>query len=320
MFKGNLIMKKNLKRFSLIIFILAVLLGAGLVSAGFYFYNVSVVPSHKGFINNHQADEMNGQQWFKQVHAQKWRQTSATRDLKLDANYVPAERPTRKTIVIAHGYMGDKNTMWSYAKLFHNLGYNVLVPDDRGQGQSQGHYIGYGWPDRLDYIKWINKVIRHNGQQSKIVMFGVSMGGATTMMVSGQSNVPPQVKGYIEDCGYDSVNSELHYEAGQLYHMPSILQNSLIPIVSQITQLKDGYNFVQASALNQVKKNHRPMLFIHGGNDQFVPTRMVYKLYRADRGPKQLLVVKGAPHASSYHTDPQLYRRTIVNFLKQYFK
>lgn len=313
-------MKKKYKLLSAIIFSLAVILGASFVGAGYYFYNVSVVPSHKNFLKNHQTDEINGQRWFKKVHAQNWHQMSATRNLMLDANYVPAVNPTRKTIVIAHGYMGDKNTMWTYAKMFHDLGYNVLVPDDRGQGQSQGHYIGYGWPDRLDYIKWIHKIIRHSGRQAKIVMFGVSMGGATTMMVSGQDNVPPQVKGFIEDCGYDSVNSELHYEASQLYHMPGFIQNSIIPYVSHLTQKKDGYNFVQASALNQVRKNHRPMLFIHGGNDQFVPTRMVYKLYRADKGPKQLLVVKSAPHASSYQTSPKLYQRTIVGFLKQYFK
>ena len=313
-------MKKQLKITSIALFIVAVLLGAGMTGAGFYFYHMAVVPTHKTFLNNHQAVEAHGQTWFRQVHARRWQQMSATRRLKLDANYVPAALPTKKTVVIAHGYMGDKNTMWVYARLFHDLGYNVLVPDDRGQGQSQGHYIGYGWPDRLDYVKWINKVIRHNGPQSKIVMFGVSMGGATTMMVSGQDNVPPQVKGYIEDCGYDSVNSEINYEAEQLYHMPWWLRRSLVPIVSHITQVKDGYNFVQASALNQVQKNHRPMLFIHGGSDQFVPTRMVYKLYRADRGPKQLLVVKGAPHASSYHTDPVLYRRTVVSFLKRYFR
>ena len=311
-------MRKQLKAISITLFILAILVGAGLTGAGFYFYNVAVVPANKGFIKNHQQVQDHGSQWFRAAGAQHWYQTSATRDLRLDADYVPAPVKTKRTVVIAHGFMGDKETMFSYAKLFHDLGYNVLVPDDRGQGNSQGHYIGYGWPDRLDYIKWIQKVIARNGQDSKIVMFGVSMGGATTMMVSGQANVPPQVKAYIEDCGYDSVNSEINYEAGQLYHMPTFLRSSLVPIVSQITQLKDGYNFGEASALNQVKKNHRPMLFIHGGNDRFVPTRMVYKVYRADRGPKRLLVVKGAPHASSYKTDPALYRDTIRSFLNRY--
>lgn len=76
----------------------------------------------------------------------------------------------------------------------------------------------------------------------------------------------------------------------------------------------------EASSLDQVKKNHRPMLFIHGGKDTFVPTKMVYPLYNATKGPKELLVVKNAAHAASYQTNPKLYVKTIKGFLNQYFR
>ena len=55
-------------------------------------------------------------------------------------------------------------------------GFNVLAPDDRGHGQSQGNYIGYGCPDRLDYLKWINQIIKKQGQQSQLALYGVSYG------------------------------------------------------------------------------------------------------------------------------------------------
>lgn len=53
------------------------------------------------------------------------------------ANYVPASKQTNKTIVIAHGFAGSSATMGAYAGLFHELGYNVLLPDDRGAGKSK---------------------------------------------------------------------------------------------------------------------------------------------------------------------------------------
>lgn len=37
--------------------------------------------------------------------------------------------------------------------MFHQQGYNVLLPDARAHGQSQGKYIGYGWPERYDVRK-----------------------------------------------------------------------------------------------------------------------------------------------------------------------
>ena len=77
---------------------------------------------------------------------------------------------------MAHGYMGSAETMSVFAKMYHDWGYNVLAPDARGHGKSQGDYIGFGWPDRKDYVQWIEKVLTENGQQEQITLYGVSMG------------------------------------------------------------------------------------------------------------------------------------------------
>lgn len=318
------ILKKKTKILLATVITLIVLTVVGFVGAGMYFYNVAVVPSHKTFLSNDKVKKNSplyaGTKWYYNVKKIHWTQKSATGNLKLVANYIPADKKTNKTVVIAHGYMGSKEKMAPYAYIFHQMGYNVLTPDDRGQGQSEGNYVGYGWPDRLDYIKWMKKVIKYQGPNTEIVMFGVSMGGATTMMVSGEKDVPHQVKAFIEDCGYTSVSDEINYEAGQLYHMPAFPRWPLVPILSGITHIRAGYSMYEASSLDQVKKNHRPMLFIHGANDKFVPTRMVYPLYKASKGPKQLLVVKNAAHAASYQTNPKLYVDTIKGFLNKYFK
>ncbi|MEJ6401074.1 alpha/beta hydrolase [Nicoliella lavandulae] len=310
--------RKIIITISTIIAILAIIL----CIASAYLYRVISVPTSKSFLSNNQITRNNplydNEKWYQNVKKQRWYEKSATGNLKLDAYYIPAQHKTNRTVVIAHGYMGNKNTMGTYAALFHKLGYNVLLPDDRGQGDSQGNYIGYGWPDRLDYLKWIHKVINANGQSSKIVMFGVSMGGATTMMVSGEKDVPHQVKAFIEDCGYDSIHNELKYEAKQLYHLPTIPFYPLEPMISVINKVKNGFFYEDGNALKQVAKNKRPMLFIHGSNDHFVPTKMVYPLYKASQGPKQLLIVKGASHARSYEHDKQLYEKTIKQFLAKY--
>lgn len=297
-----------------------ILVCGGLFGAGMYFYNVAVVPAPKSFLTKSEPVKPGNSRypaykWYQDAHKQRWYEMSATRHLKLDANYISADNATKKTIIIAHGFMSDKNRMFDYAYLFHNLGYNVLLPDARGHGDSQGNYIGYGWPDRLDYVKWIKKVIHHNGQNSQIAIFGTSMGGATTMMVSGVKGLPTQVKAFVEDCGYTDVYSEIAYQAKEMYHLPKF---PLVDIVSGINHVKNGYSFKTASALKQVAKNKRPMLFIHGAKDQFVPTKMVYPLYRADKGPKQLLIVPGAAHSRSFSTHPKLYTATVKKFLNKY--
>ena len=121
-------------------------------AAGGYFFHVAMVPGHKDFINNNtkivRSDPLYQQKkWYQDVHKTRWTIKSATGNYRLDAWYVPAAKKTNKSVLIAHGFMGNKDQMGAYAALFHQLGYNVLVPDARAQGQSEGKYIGYGWPE-----------------------------------------------------------------------------------------------------------------------------------------------------------------------------
>ena len=82
---------------------------------------------------------------------------------------------------------------------FYNQGYNVILPHMRGHGESEGAYIGMGYHDRKDIIKWVEYIISQDSL-AEILIYGVSMGGAATMMVSGE-NLPDNVKCFIEDCG-----------------------------------------------------------------------------------------------------------------------
>ena len=303
---------------------LVTLLVVAFLGVALYFFNVAMVAGHKSFINNNtkieKSDPLYAQKmWFQKTPKQVWTMKSATDNLKLDADYIPAAKKTNKSVLIAHGYMNNKDSMGAYAAMFHQLGYNVLIPDARAHGDSQGKYIGYGWPERYDERKWINRLIKENGADSQIVMFGVSMGGATTMMTSG-IKLPSQVKAFIEDCGYTSVNAELMHEAKDLYGLPVFVAWPLIKTMSGINRVANGFFIGQASSVKSLHHNHRPMLFIHGTQDTFVPTAMVYQNYAATRGPKELWLVKGAVHAKSFATAPAAYQEHVKDLLEKYIK
>lgn len=137
--------------------------------------------------------------------------------------------------------------------MFHQLGYNVLIPDARAHGQSQGKYIGYGWPEKYDVRKWVNKDLSIEGRKQQIVIFGVSMGGATTMMTSGLK-MPKQVKAYIEDCGYSDVKAEFMHEAKDLYGMPQAVATSAVTLLSGVSKANLGFYLGDASAVKQLKR------------------------------------------------------------------
>lgn len=307
-------MTKKTKIFIIILLLLVIILGA----AGNYFYNYAVVPAKKDFLasDDHKSTQLvQAEKWFKNKNNRiYWHQRSKD-GLKLSAIYLPAETTSNKTVIVAHGYMGNAEDMAQYADLFHQLGYNVLVPDARGHGRSQGDYIGFGWDERKDYLGWIKQIL-HQNPTEQIVLDGVSMGAATVMMTSGEK-LPANVKAVIEDCGYSSVTAELTYQLKQMFNLPAF---PLINVTSLVTKLRAGYFFGDADTLKQLHQNKTPILFIHGDKDDFVPYSMLAKVYAATDAPKEKYIVKGAKHAEALTKDPVKYQQTVADFLAHYVK
>lgn len=140
------------------------------------------------------------------------------------------------------------------------------------------------------------------------------MGGAAVLMTSGE-NLPSNVKAIVSDCAYTSVKDELSYQMKRMYHLPSF---PLLNVTSIITKIKAGFTFEEASALQQVKNSKTPTLFIHGGNDEFVPTSMVNELFEACRSEKELFIVPGAGHGAALDTDPDGYIAKVKDFTEKY--
>ena len=234
---------------------------------------------------------------------------------QLHAVFAAASTPTDKTAVLVHGYEGNAIRMLMIGYLYNNkLGYNIFLPDLQDHGLSGGPAIQMGWKDRLDVLQWMNIANRLYGGNTQMVVHGISMGAATTMMLSGEPQ-QPFVKCFVEDCGYTSVWDEFSFQLKDMFGLP---QFPLMYTTSWLCNAKYGWNFREASSLNQVRKCSLPMFFIHGDDDTYVPTWMVYPLYEAKSDPKELWIVPGATHAMSYKDYPQEYTERVKKFIEKY--
>jgi fermentation-respiration switch protein FrsA (DUF1100 family) len=232
----------------------------------------------------------------------------------------PGDASGAATVILAHGYTGSAKQMGIFARFFYEtLGYNILLPNARGHGASGGTYIGFGWHDRLDYLKWIDwvKARTETAGPARIILYGISMGAATVLMTAGEAGLPPEVKAVIEDCGYTSAEDELRYHARTRYHLTGPLQDGLFRAVNWLAKRRLGYTFVETSSLEQTKKIKIPVLFIHGDADTFVPTEMVYRLYDACTAPRELFLAPGAGHGLACATTTGEYKKRITEFLER---
>ena len=295
-----------------------VILILGLSFVGNYFYNLALnpdTPKDIVFGTPEEAEATSGQvldsdiQWLLTESNYTDETLTSFDNLNLHAYKVLNQNDSNKWVITVHGYTSEGINMSSYAKNYYDIGYNVLIPDLRSHGLSEGDYIGMGWDDRLDIIDWINTILEYN-PNAEIVLHGVSMGAATVSMVSGE-DLPSNVKAIVADCGYTSVWDEFAYQLDDLFSLPEF---PILNVSSLVAKVRAGYFLGEASTLKQVAKSKTPILFIHGDEDDFVPYYMMEELYNATSSEKEMLTIKNAGHAKASEVDPETYWTTVSNF------
>ena len=324
-------MKKTIKRISITLFVI-ILISLG---GGFYLSNVALQPNdiHRDLAWNKKL--MYERYPFLEQWNDSLQEAGALKDTlitnvegkKLHAYYIASAKRTNHTAVIVHGYKACAFRMMHIGYLYnHDLGYNVLLPDLQYHGMSEGTAIQMGWKDRLDVLEWMdvaNNLFQTTSKDSlkgeiigttQMVVHGISMGAATTMMVSGEK-LPNYVKAFVEDCGYTSVWEQFKKEMKVSYGLPTF---PILYAADLFCKLRFGWGFKEASALEQVKKCTLPMLFIHGTNDRYVPVSMVHPLFEGKPAPKEILLVPEAIHAYAYKQAPEKYTQTVRLFLQRY--
>ena len=233
---------------------------------------------------------------------------------KLIARVVTPEKSNGRLILACHGVrswgIGEFCLISEY--LYKN-GYTFILPDHRGCGDSGGKFMGYGTHESKDSYLWIDYAKQHFPDLD-IFLMGVSMGGATVLMMSKTAD-DEAIKGIIADCAYTSAWDEFSYQLKTSFHLPAF---PIVHICNLYSRIFAGYSFKEASPIEAVKQAKKPVLFIHGGNDDFVPTFMEKQLYDACCAEKEMVTVENAVHARSYYADSKTYEAAIESFMDKY--
>lgn len=295
----------------------------GLAAVGNYIYNRTSVPCPlEESPEDPSPAQEEGRAWSKAEEGFRSVTIQSSDGLRLWAAVVPAEQDTHRWAVCIHGYHADHHSMGAIGLHYHQAGWNVLLPDQRSSGNSEGDFIGWGYAERLDLLGWINHIVRRD-PQAEIVLHGVSMGAATVLMATGGA-LPTQVKAAISDCSYTTIEAEMRhvittYKDEYVPTRLPIPTAMLFSSLRQATLRRAGYDLRDASPIDAVGRSKTPTLFVHGVKDNFVPASMMGKLYQAARCPKSFLWMPDAGHAASVSANPDLYWTAVSTFLRDYF-
>lgn len=221
--------------------------------------------------------------------------------------------PSRRWVILVHGYGRDQRFVWDLAAEYLKRGYEVLTPDMRAAGESDGEYLTMGVKESGDVTAWARQIAERD-EKARIALHGVSMGAATVMLAAGSGNLPSQVTALVEDCGYTSAYLMFSAQLKKLFGLPRF---PVMNCVDAASRIKTGAWLSDAAPVG--KMPDLPTLFIHGDADTLAPVEMMDELYQASGSKaKARLLVPGVGHADAKTDAPELYYSTVFTFLGPY--
>jgi uncharacterized protein len=218
--------------------------------------------------------------------------TLTTEDsVRLHGWFIPGTEAD-KTIMIFHGNAGNIGHRTGWIGGLHTLGYNIVIIDYRGYGDSEGepHEDGL-YRDATAAYKWWHD--HRDNKSEKLILLGESLGGAVAIDLA--QRITPA--GLIVQSAFSRAS-----DMAKRFFPLGLLQPLL------------GVHFDSAE---KIKKVTCPKLFIHGNKDEIVPFHLGQTLFELAPPPKTFFEVEGAGHNDLIWIGGSEYLRIIGEFLSK---
>jgi dipeptidyl aminopeptidase/acylaminoacyl peptidase len=222
------------------------------------------------------------------------------------------EKGNGAAIILCHGYGGNRAGL-AEAAILAQHGYNTLLFDFRGHGESEGDLVTLGYDEVQDVRGAVAYLqIRPEVTPDRIGLLGHSMGGATAIRAAARI---PEIKAVVTEGAYASLADTIADDFSNLTGLPKFPFASLMVTLGQ---WQTGLEIERVQPLDDVARiSPRPVLLIHGLADSVIPPENGRRLYEAAGEPKALWQPEGVGHAAAARQRPDEFEARVVAFFDQ---
>jgi alpha-beta hydrolase superfamily lysophospholipase len=231
---------------------------------------------------------------------------------KLEGWHLDVKNP-KGTIALFHGFGGQKATMLDKAQIFQNLGYNVLLVDFRGSGNSEGNQTTIGFEEAED-VKTVFNYLEKSGEKH-IILFGTSMGAVAIMKASSDQLVTPAA--IILECPFGTTLQTVENRFKTM-GVPAFPMAHLLAFWGGAL---NGFNSFSHNPETYATKITSPTLLLYGEQDEKVSFSETENIFRNLSGPKFLRTFPEAGHENyltHYRKDWIMHVANFLNHAKRY--
>jgi len=238
--------------------------------------------------------------------AQPWSTRTADR-ITLRGWYLPTEA-RRHLIVLVHGMWSSWLEMASLGRDLHRRGFDVLLFDLRGHGQSDPSRLYLGRRERADIRAVMVWAQTEGFTHDRIGWLGYSMGGSTLLMEAARN---PEIQVAVIDSPYGDLPKLLEVQLSKHSGLPSWFNPGILLAARWIFGVRTDDLVPLRFARSW---GERPLLLIHGESDTIVPVGQARQLARTLGASCLALTLPGVEHVQAYESNPDGYVQTVGAF------
>ena len=229
----------------------------------------------------------------------------------LKAYYIAAPKPSKKFVIIAHGYTYTHHGSVKYAVSMRKQNYNVIMYDEPFHGESEGKHTTLGYYEKDDLETIITYVTMTYGDDIILGLYGESMGAATSLLEQADDD---RIDFVIADCGFADLWDLMAYQLKEFHHLPPRV---FLPAANFFFKRITKADIKDISPIKAVKKAKTPIFFVHGEADEYIPQEHSIRMYEACPSKKDILIIGNqAEHAQSWGKNTAVYEERLFVFLE----
>ncbi len=211
------------------------------------------------------------------------------------------------TIIMFHGYAGEKSSLLERADEFLKLGYQIFLIDFMGSGGSEGDGTSVGFKE-AEQVKDCFSYVSSMGEKN-IILFGTSMGSAA--ILKAMDDYALSVQSIIIECPFGSLYKTTKARF-KLMHVPSFPMASMLCFWGGV---QNGYWAFSHNPYEYAKSVTCPVLLLYGGQDNRVSVEETDSIFKNLKGRKVLKKYPLAGHDVFSESNRSNWKQDVSQFL-----